>query len=186
MTHRGKTRALGWVAILFYAVHGAYHWQQGVPENMLWACHLGALLVGFGLLLDSANLNGVGVLWLAIGTCLWLVGLGMDVPFLPTSALTHVGGLAIGLWGTRRLGIPGGVAWKALVALGLLHLISRFLNPPGKNINMAREIASGLEGWFPSHALFLLAIGAFCGAAFLLLEIILRRTFPCPGQKAGR
>ncbi len=138
MTHRGKTRALGSVAILFYALHGTYHWQQGVPENMLWACHLGALLVGFGLLLDSANLNGVGFLWLAIGTCLWLVGLRMDVPFLPTSTLTHVGGLAIGLWGTRRLGMPGGVAWKALVALGLLHLISRFLHPPGMNINLAR------------------------------------------------
>ena len=186
MTHRGKTRALGSLAILFYAVHGAYHWQQGVPENMLWACHLGALLVGLGLLLDSANLNGAGFLWLSVGTCLWLVGLAIDVPFLPTSMLTHVGGLAIGLWGVRRLGLPAGVAWKALAGLALLHLISRGLNPPGKNINMAREIASGLEGWFPSHALFLLAIGAFCAVAFVLLETALRRAFPFSGEESDR
>ncbi len=186
MTPLGKTRALGSVAILFYAVHGAYHWQQGLPENMLWACHLGALLVGLGLLLDSANLNGVGFLWLSFGTCMWLVGLTMDVPFLPTSALTHVGGLAIGLWGVRRLGLPTGVAWKAVAGLGLLHLISRGLNPPGKNINMAREIASGLEGWFPSHAMFLLAIGACSAAAFVSLEMALRRAFPRSSEKADR
>ena len=177
---------MGSVAILFYAVHGVYHWQQGVPENMLWACHMGALLVGLGLLLDSANLNGVGSLWLSVGTGMWLVGLTMDVPFLPTSMLTHVGGLAIGLWGVRRLGLPRGVAWKALAGLALLHLISRSLNPPGKNINMAREVASGLEGWFPSHALFLLAIGAFCAAAFVLLETALRRALPLSEDESDR
>ncbi len=186
MTDGRKTRALGSLALLFYAVHGAYHWQQGVPENMLWACHLGALLVGLGLLLDSANLNGAGFLWLSVGTCLWLVGLAMNVPFLPTSILTHVGGLAIGLWGVRRLGLPAGVAWKALGGLALLHLISRGLNPPDKNINMAREIASGLEGWFPSHTVFLLAIGTFCALAFVLLETALRRVFPLPGEKSVR
>lgn len=186
MAHRAKTRVLGSLAILFYAVHGAYHWQQGVPQNMLWACHLGALLVGLGLLLHSANLNGTGFLWLSVGTCMWLFGLAVDVPFLPTSMLTHVGGLAIGLWGVRRLGLPAGVAWKALAGLALLHLISRGLNPPGRNINMAREIASGLESWFPSHAMFLLAIGALCAVTFVLLETALRRAFPFSGEKSDR
>jgi len=177
---------LGSVAILFYALHGAYHWQQGVPENMLWACHVGALLVGLGLLLDSANLNGTGFLWLSFGTSMWLIGLTIDVPFLPTSMLTHVGGLAIGLWGVRRLGLPAGVAWKAMAGLVLLHLISRGLNPPGKNINMAHEIAPGLDGWFSSHVLFLLAIGVVSATAFVLLELALRRAFPCPGEKVDR
>ncbi len=97
-----------------------------------------------------------------------------------------MGGLAVGLWGVRRLGLPRGVAWKALAALAVLHLISRWVNPPGKNINRAREIASGLEGWFPSHALFLLAIGAFCAAAFVLLETALRRARPFSEDESDR
>ena len=173
MRYESTTNMLGVLAIAFYATHGTYHLIHAFPENLLWFCHLGALLVGLGLLSRRAALNGVGTCWLAIGTPLWLIGLACGGTFVPTSLLTHLGGLTIGLWGTRRLGIPRGVWWKAAAGMVPLHLLTRPLNPPGKNINFAGDTWTGLEQWIPSHLLFLVMALAVCTGVFLVLQRVL-------------
>lgn len=170
MRQESTINVLGVLAIAFYATHGTYHLAHDFPENLLWCCHLGALLVGLGLLSRRAALNGVGTCWLAVGTPLWLIGLSCGGTFVATSMLTHLGGLSIGLWGARRLGMPRGVWWRATVGMVLLHLLTRAFNPPGKNINFAGGIWKGFEGWFPSDPVFLVLLLVTCAGLFLLLE----------------
>src|SRR5438067_864423 len=104
---------LGLVALGCYAVHAAFHLYHRRPEDLLWACHLGTAMVGFGLILRCPELNGIGVMFLCMGTPLGLFELTRHEQFLPTSTLTHLGGLSIGLFGIRRLGLPQGTWWKA-------------------------------------------------------------------------
>ena len=179
MREKITLNVLGVLALAFYAIHGAHHLTRGFPANLLWCCHLGAVLVGLGLLSRRATLNGVGLCWLGVGTPLWLIGLPLGGTFVATSLLTHLGGLAIAVWGARRLGMPRGVWWKAAVGMVLLHFVTRPFNPADKNVNLAGGIWSGLEGWFPSHLVFLVTALVVCAGAFLLLERLLGR-----GQRA--
>jgi len=166
---------LGVVALSCYATHGAVHWLRGTPENMLWGCQLGALFIGLGLLSRSPALNGVGLLWLSAGTPFWLVGLVLGSNFLPTSVLTHVGGLLIGLWGARALGLPRGLWCKALGSALAVHLISRLITPEQRNINLANEVWPGFDGWFDSHTLFIVVVSGVASVVFLAVESGLRR-----------
>lgn len=97
------TRGLGIAALGCYAVHGSFHLINGRPEDLLWACHLGAALVGIGLLVPSPIVTVLGTLFLSLGTPLWLMDLAAGGVFHPTSCFTHFGGLAIGLYGTRLI-----------------------------------------------------------------------------------
>ena len=92
----------GGVALGCYAVHAVFHLLHNRPEDLLWACHLGAALVGIGLMISSPTLNGIGTLFLCLGTPLWLMDLAGGGEFYPTSCFTHIGGLAIGMYGARR------------------------------------------------------------------------------------
>src|SRR5262245_53822825 len=60
---RQKAMTNAGVAGLFsYAIHAGFHIVSGRPEEALWMCHLGAALVGIGLLISSSAVNGIGTL----------------------------------------------------------------------------------------------------------------------------
>jgi len=166
---------LGLAALGCYAIHAGFHIFNGRPEEVLWMCHLGAALVGVGLLSSSAATNGIGTLFLCVGTPLWVMYLAGGGEFYPTSCFPHLGGLAIGLYGVRRLGLPSGTWWKAVVALMTLILICRFVTPAQANVNVAFAVYSGLEKVFPSHPVYLATMMAFAAVYFLLFEYALRR-----------
>src|SRR5579871_4400833 len=146
---------LGLAALACYAVHAGYHLARGHPEDLLWACHLGAALIGVGILARAATLNGIGLLFVAFGTPLWLLYLSSGGEFLPTSLLTHVGGLVIGLFGVRRLGMPAGVWWRAVTALAGLILLCRLITPAQANVNVAFAVPSAWQKSFSSHPAYL-------------------------------
>src|SRR6185295_17432109 len=150
-----RTAKFGVAALVCYAIHATFHLVHGRPEDLLWACHLGAAVVGVGLLSSSATINGIGLLFLCMGTPIWLMDLAGGGEFYPTSCFTHLGGLAIGLYGARRLGLPSGTWWKAVVALITLILICRLVTPERANVNVAFAIYAGLEKVFPSHLVYL-------------------------------
>lgn len=179
-------RLAGACAIAFFLIHGVWHALYGFMGNLLWACHLGALLVGLGLLFSSAGLNAAGVLWLSTGTPLWFGGLFAGATLFPTSVLTHVGGLAIGLYGVQRLGFPRGVWWKTLAGLAVLHVASRWMTPEDKNVNAAMGIWNGLDRYLPSHELFLAAVAVACAALFFGLERGLGRLFGVDRGESAR
>ncbi len=172
---RDPPRWLGHLALLFYALNAVYHLRDGDPDNMLWACHLGALLVGVGMVLRKPMVNLIGILWLSVGTPLWLYNLFGGGEFFWTSTLTHLGGLAIGIFGARSLGEVDPVWWKALVLLVPLHVLSRWITSEERNTNFAHRVWPGMEGLFRTHFGFLLAVAVLCAGLFLAVEWVLRR-----------
>ena len=104
---------LGVLALVCYAVHAGYHVWRGHAVDALWACHVAALLIAAGALLGRARPAAIGVSWLAFGDVLWLLDLLGGGEFFPTSLLTHVVGLGIGLVVLRRLGWPSPSWWPA-------------------------------------------------------------------------
>jgi hypothetical protein len=170
-------KKLGLAAMFCYAIHAGFHVLNGRPAEALWMCHLGAALVGAGLLSGSAATNGIGTLFLCMGTPLWVIYLAGGGEFYPTSCFPHLGGLAIGLYGVRRLGLPSGSWWKAVAALIMLILVCRLVTPASANVNVAFAIYPGWEKLFPSHPIYLGVLMAQSAGYFLLCEFALRRWF---------
>jgi hypothetical protein len=168
-------RAWAALALAFYAVHAGHHLSRGHPEHLLWMCHLGVLIVGAGFALRSPALNAIGFAWLCIGDLLWLLELAGGGEFLPTSLLTHVGGLALGAFGVARFGMPRDVWWRAALAFAALQLFCRFVTPPAANVNVAHAVWSGFESVFPSYPVYAALLLAGLAAGFLAVETLGRR-----------
>lgn len=168
-------KKLGWAALGCYSIHAGFHILNGRPEEVLWMCHLGAALVGAGLLSSYATTNGIGTLFLCAGTPLWVMYLAGGGEFYPTSCFPHLGGLAIGLYGVFRLGLPSGTWWKAVAALVTLILVCRLVTPAHANVNVAFAIYPGWEKVFPSHPIYLAVMMAQSAGYFFICEYSLRR-----------
>jgi hypothetical protein len=175
MSMKNRRHWAGTAAVVFYIAHAATWLLRSAPANLLWACHLGCLLVGIAVLAGRPALNAVGVLWLAMGNILWGINLAGGGEFICTSQLTHLGGLLIGLWYARRAGFPKGSWLKALAGIAALHVLSGFVTPARENINLAFSVFAGWEKIFPDfqvYRLFLLVAAAFL---FCAVERVLRR-----------
>jgi len=171
-----RSTGYGLAAIGFYAAHAAHYLWRRQPENLLWVCHLGALAVGVGWLLGWPTWNAVGTFWLTLGFPLWIVDLATGGEFIPTSILTHGGGLVLGVLGLRKLGLPSGAWWKGAVPLALLHLVCRWATPAASNVNLAHAIHPGWESFFPSHFVYLLSLLGLYTLIAASLQVGLRRS----------
>ena len=166
--------APGVAALAFFVTYALQEVRTQKAENLLWACHLGCVLVGLGWLLESAALNAFGLLWLLPGLIFWTLYLATGGQFKWGSCLTHVGGNALGLLGAANFGFPSGIWWKAGFGYGLLVLLSRRLSRASQNVNFAIQVWPGWEKHFPSYRRYVtgLLLGAF--ALFRALEFLLR------------
>jgi hypothetical protein len=145
---------------------------------VLWACHLAAVLVGVGLLGEWPAVVAVGVTWLAVGVPLWLFDLAMGGEFTPTTLLTHVGGLAVGLVGLWHLRMPAGVWWKALLGLAALQQLCRWVTPPAENVNVAFSVYPWMQPYFSSYGRYWLAMAVVFGGLYFVTELVLRKVLP--------
>lgn len=167
-------RNLGIAAIVCYTIHAGYHLVSGHPEHILWACHLGALIVGVGLLTEKPVVAGIGTLFLCMGTPLWLMELLAGGAFMPTSIFTHVGGLVIGLVGTYHVGLPRGTWWKSVAALAALIALARLVTPAEANVNIAFDVQAGYENYFPSYPVYLVTMIVSAAAYFFTAQFLMR------------
>lgn len=165
---------LGILACLFYGVHGAHHVADLHPENLLWVCHVGALLVGLGLIWGLPTANAIGFLWLTVGLVLWVIDMVSGGQFLPTSTLTHVGGLLIAVYGLVVFGMPKNVWWKALAGILIMQQISRWTTPPESNVNLSFGVWAGWEDWFHSYHSYMLILYSVAAVLFLVIEFAVR------------
>ena len=157
-----RSEVLGAIAIASYVIHAAVHVARGEPQDLLWACHIAALLVGLGLLCRWPNAIVVGFLWSCFGTPLWLLDLATGGEWFPTAVLTHFSGVVIGLVGVQRLGLPRGAAVKAMAAYVPLWALTRAVTPPWANVNVAFSVYQGWQTWFksyPPYFVMLLGVG---------------------------
>ena len=165
-----RTISMGVLALLFFFVHEVVYVYRGHPENGLWACDVALLAVGFGLLLSSPILNAVGAFWLTAGLPIWVFYLFTGDDFVPTTFLTHLGGLALGYIGMKRLGVPSSTWYVAVATLFGLILLSRPLNSPHENVNFSYGVYAGLENIFPSYWIFMSALGVVFAGVFAALQ----------------
>ena len=168
----------GLTAIGFYVAH-LWQWARlRRLENILWACHIGCLLVGLGWLVDWPITNAIGLLWLLPGIIFWALYLVGGGAFYWSSFLIHIGGNLLGLWGAMAMGFPAGTWWKAGLSYVMLILVSRLVSRVAENVNFSRQVWSGWETRFPSYRRYVagLVIGAF--ALFFVMELMLRQFLP--------
>ncbi len=165
--------ALGIVAIACYALHAADRLWQHDPWDLLWACHVSCLLIGFGAFFRVPVLVAAGVLWLSFGVPMWLLDLVTGGDFLPTSTLTHVGGLATGVPVLMRTGWPRGAWWKAALLLMGLMLVTRIVAPPAGNVNLAFRVWAGWEPRFPSYGPYFALLLSCAALTFFFVEHVL-------------
>jgi hypothetical protein len=170
-----RYRLVGMLPLVFFGLHLAHYVGVGKPENILWACHLSNLLIGAGLLANRPAVLAVGFLWLSVGVPLWIGWLAGGGGFLVTSALTHVGGAAIGIWALRRMNWPRGAWWKAWLAIPLLQLLCRFTTPSELNVNISHKVWEGWEQTFPSHAVCLALLLSVTAVIFAVVEMLFLR-----------
>ena len=173
--------ALGLMAICFYAIHGFYLMISGETPHLLWACHIGSLAVGFGLIFALPILVTIGVLWLGFGDLMWFLYLAGGGGFEPTSPLTHIGGFAVGIYGLHKTGLPKSSWIWALIGLIVLQQITRLLTPEALNINLAFRVHEGWETVFPTYGFYLAVLLFLSGSIFFGFEALLNRMLP--GQK---
>jgi hypothetical protein len=180
-------RAAGGAALACYAVHATERLLSGWPEDLLWACHVGTVLIGVGLIgfdrRAGAPLLMIGLCWLAFGTPLWLLDVCSGGELVKTSMFTHVGGPLIGLYGARHVPVPRGVWWRSSLALLALQGVCRLVTPPATNVNLSFAVATGWEATFPSFPVYAVMLTALGAVSFWLCEALLRR-FVCPAVPA--
>ena len=170
------TAGYGLAAILFFLLHGSFQVWQGRWENLLWACHLADLTVGIGLVLRSRSIAAMGLVLLGFGMPMWLIALASGGDFYPTSVLTHVGGMAVGIIGLPRLGGLRDDWWRAYLFVLLLVVLSHCLTTARLNVNMAFHTWPIARAWIPNLTIHWLSLFAIWGAGLFTAEQMLRRT----------
>ena len=166
---------VGLAVIVGYLFHAATHLRRSHPEELIWACHLGALAVAAGLIGRWPLPVAVGVEWLVVGNLFWLVGLGLGGEFLPTTLLTHLGGLVAGLYGLRAIGVVAGAWHIAAVALVALWAVTWFVTPARTQVNLAHGIQPGFEQLVPWYSVYIVVIFVACLGLFAGTETALLR-----------
>ncbi|WP_254510487.1 hypothetical protein [Anatilimnocola floriformis] len=176
MHNSRNTAAYGLAAISFFLLHGGYQLVHGRWENLLWACHLADLIVGVGLVLRSRSIAAMGLVMLGFGVPMWLVSLATGGDFYPTSILTHLGGMSVGIVGLKRLGGLRDDWWRAYLLVLTLVVVSHFYTTASLNVNMAFNTWSFARPWITSLSWHLLSLLAVWAAGLYVAEQCLRRT----------
>lgn len=128
------------LALCIFAELGTYYYQkisQGIGAEMLFGCHVIALILAFGLLFDSRRIASLSLVFYAgLGVPMWLV----DVIATQTTSLQSIIGhvvppVAAAQYVVRR-GMSGSAAlWAFAIYLPLLF-ISYFFTDPALNVNL--------------------------------------------------
>jgi hypothetical protein len=161
-------------ALLLYLIHAGVLIHNNEHYHILWSCHLGCLLVGVGLLLPQPWFLSVGFLWLAMGVPLWILNVLTSNAFMWTSTLSHIGGIAIAVYGFRFLKMPPfswAVSTAGLICLGLF---SRFVTPQHANVNLSHGVWAGWEKKFASYSWYVFMLLSLAVIIFLIIELSLR------------
>jgi len=142
MTERAHPRArLAWATAVLgtLALHAAYKLAHGLFGEMLWACHVATLSIGFGILARRTWLVAAGTLFhVAVGFPAYVLDVIAVRATTFTSVLVHtvppVAGLAMLRHATpwpRWIPVAAGSFYIVLLP------ISRWLTDPALNVNLA-------------------------------------------------
>ena len=163
-------KAAGAAALAFVLLHAVELRGYGELEDLLWACNVACVALGVGLIARRRELVAGGTLVLAVGLPLWVLGVATGERFMLTSVLVHAGGLALGVRGVARLGMPRGIWWKTLACHCALIPLARALGSPTRNVDLAFRIWPGFERAFGSWRGYIAFVIAAHGVAYGAIE----------------
>jgi hypothetical protein len=171
-------RLLGFLPLTFFLAQAAHYWRIGELGHMLWMCNIGNLLLAIGLFLNNALLIRVAVIWMFPGLIVWLVYVVVAWGVFLSSTLAHVGGLIVGIFAIRRVGMDR-AAWR--YALGwylVIQFLSRVLTPANLNVNLAHYVDPGWQQTFNAYWKFWLVLTLLTAIFLWSIGAVLHRILP--------
>jgi hypothetical protein len=146
----------------------------------MWMCNIGNLMLAVGLFLWIRRLMLVAIIWTIPGMLIWILYVVLAWGVFFSSTLAHVGGLAVGMFVLRKIGMDR-LTWVYAFAWYLVvQFISRLFTAPELNVNLAHKIQPGWEGGFGSYWKFWVVLTLVVGVTLFALELLLRRIWPGP------
>jgi len=180
-----KFRLLGILPLLFFLGQGIHYWRIHQLGHMLWMCNIGNLLFAIGLFVDNRRLMRVAIIWTIPGLIIWLIYVVLEWGVFFTSTLAHVGGLVVGLFVLRRIGMDRRSWLYAFVWYLIVQFASRLLTARDLNVNLAHRIQPGWDHRFGSYWQFWLALTLVTACTLWLVEQLFRWLWPMTRAQNG-
>jgi len=177
-----KLRLLGLLPLVFFSAQAIHYLQIHQLGHMLWMCNVGNLLLAIGLFSQSKPLIRVASIWMIPGLFIWIIYVVLAWGVFFSSTLAHVGGLIVGIYAVRRVGMDRFSWVYAFVWFLLIQLASRLITPANLNVNLAHHIQAGWEQRFDAYWQFWLILVSLIALILWVLGVILRRAWPADVQ----
>jgi hypothetical protein len=171
-------RLMGLLPLAFFFAQATHYWKINELGHMLWMCNIGNLVLAIGLFLNNALLIRVAVIWMFPGLAVWLVYVALTWGMFLSSTLAHVGGLIVGIFAIRRVGMDR-AGWR--YALGwylLVQFLSRLLTAANLNVNVAHAVGPGWQQTFNAYWKFWLVLFLSTAIVLWMIGTILNRIWP--------
>lgn len=171
-------RLMGLFPLAFFLAQGAHYWRINELGHMLWMCNIGNLVLAFGLFLNNALLIRVAVIWMFPGLMVWLVYVALAWGMFLSSTLAHVGGLIVGIFAIRRVGMDRN-GWRYAFGWYLLvQFFSWVLTPANLNVNVAHHVDPGWQETFNAYWKFWLVLTLVTAILLWTIGTLLHRIWP--------
>jgi hypothetical protein len=159
---RAAFASLGLLPALFFLAYLALVLQRGRAADSLWMCHVANLILAAGIVADRPRVIAPAVAWIVLGIPLWAFDLWRTGDAIAVSVLSHLGGLAVGLYALSRVRLSYNPWLPALLAYLVVQQLCRWLTPAALNVNLAHRPYEGWEGMPGGYGAYwlMLAVGA--------------------------
>jgi hypothetical protein len=173
-----RMRLVGILPLIFFMAQGVHYWRIHQLGHMLWMCNIGNLILAIGLFFDNRRLMRIAIIWTIPGLLIWFVYVVLAWGVFFTSTLAHVGGLVVGMFVLRRIGMDGRTWAFAFAWYLLMQFLSRFFTTADLNVNLAHRIQPGWEQGFGSYWQFWLVLTIVTALTLWAVENFFRKVWP--------
>jgi hypothetical protein len=171
-------RLIGILPLIFFLAQGIHYWRIDQLGHMLWMCNIGNLILAIGLFFDNRWLMRIAIIWTIPGLMIWFIYVVLAWGVFLTSTLAHVGGLAVGIFVLRKIGMDRRTWLYAFGWYLLVQLLSRLITSPDLNVNLAHKIQPGWDQQFGSYWQFWLVLTFVTGFALWAVAWCFQRIWP--------
>lgn len=168
-------RSLGLFPLAFFVWSATANAMAGEAANALWVCNVANLTLGLGLLAAHAPLTWISMLWLVVGTPVFVLDTIAGADPSLHSWFTHFGSTIIAIVALRGAPKPRHVWLMGLGYMLALFVLSRLLTPPELNVNVAFAVWGPLGKVFPDFWVYTVFNLASFAGALALAEWLLGR-----------
>ncbi len=129
------SRLWGFVPLACWLVQAIRY--RDAPANLLWMCHIAALLLAIGVFVRLGIVVRIAAVWSIVGVPLWLIDVVANGAH-PASILSHIAVPVVGFFALREHRGPAlPIAAYALTLFIIVQQVCRMLTPPALNLNVA-------------------------------------------------